>query len=84
MSYKIETHDYDVRLRNARKFITQGHRVRKPDGSVGGEGWGQRKREIMARVERVGGRGGGAERLKLWEKKRTEKWGKKGDRESGR
>ncbi|CAM9902282.1 unnamed protein product, partial [Hapterophycus canaliculatus] len=28
MSYKIETHDYDVRLRNARKFISQGHRVR--------------------------------------------------------
>lgn len=28
MSYKIETHDYGVRLRNARKFVTQGHRVR--------------------------------------------------------
>lgn len=28
MSYKIETHDYEVRLRNARKFVTQGHRVR--------------------------------------------------------
>eukprot|EP00904_Undaria_pinnatifida_P004305 jgi/Undpi1/13876/HiC_scaffold_9.g03527.m1 len=28
MSYKIETHDYEVRLRNARKFVTQGNRVR--------------------------------------------------------
>lgn len=28
MSYKIETHDYGVRLKNARKFVTQGHRVR--------------------------------------------------------
>ncbi|CAM9316575.1 unnamed protein product [Ectocarpus sp. 12 AP-2014] len=28
MSYKIETHDYMVRLRNAQKFVKQGHRVR--------------------------------------------------------
>ncbi|CAM9948337.1 unnamed protein product [Ascophyllum nodosum] len=28
MSYKIETHDYDVRLKNANKFIMQGNRVR--------------------------------------------------------
>lgn len=27
MSYKIETHDYDVRLKNAKKFVSQGHRV---------------------------------------------------------
>lgn len=29
MSYKIETHDYEVRLKNAKKFITQGNRVRE-------------------------------------------------------
>lgn len=29
MSYKIETHDYMVRLRNAQKFVKQGHRVRE-------------------------------------------------------
>lgn len=28
MSYKIETHDYEVRLRNAKKFLKQGNRVR--------------------------------------------------------
>eukprot|EP00752_Nemacystus_decipiens_P006913 g6207.t1 len=28
MSYKIETHDYGVRLKNAKKFVSQGHRVR--------------------------------------------------------
>ncbi|CAN0059087.1 unnamed protein product [Pylaiella littoralis] len=28
MSYKIETHDYEVRLRNAKKFLNQGNRVR--------------------------------------------------------
>lgn len=34
MSYKIETHDYGVRLRNARKFVTQGHRVSERAGWV--------------------------------------------------
>lgn len=29
MSYKIETHDYEVRLRNAKKFLKQGSRVRE-------------------------------------------------------
>eukprot|EP00612_Vaucheria_litorea_P002851 CAMPEP_0171460872 /NCGR_PEP_ID=MMETSP0945-20130129/5567_1 /TAXON_ID=109269 /ORGANISM="Vaucheria litorea, Strain CCMP2940" /LENGTH=167 /DNA_ID=CAMNT_0011987147 /DNA_START=206 /DNA_END=709 /DNA_ORIENTATION=- len=28
MSYKIEEHDYQVRLKNAQKFITQGNRVK--------------------------------------------------------
>ncbi|CAM9600106.1 unnamed protein product [Choristocarpus tenellus] len=28
MSYKIEQHDYSVRIKNAQKFISQGHRVR--------------------------------------------------------
>lgn len=28
MSYKIDVHDYDVRLKNAGKFITQGNRVK--------------------------------------------------------
>lgn len=29
MSYKIETHDYGVRLKNTKKFLTQGNRVRE-------------------------------------------------------
>lgn len=39
MSYKIETHDYEVRLRNAKKFLNQGNRVRGREGRErGGEG----------------------------------------------
>lgn len=60
MSYKIENHDYQVRLKNARKFVTQGNRVspsrreadrRRTAGREGmGEGesagdWGKCRRE---------------------------------------
>lgn len=48
MSYKIETHDYGVRIKNAKKFVTQGHRV-SGGGKEGRErksgGGGGEKRE---------------------------------------
>ena len=28
MRYKIDTHDYEVRLKSAKKFITQGNKVK--------------------------------------------------------
>lgn len=53
MSYKIETHDYDVRLRNAKKFISQGHRVRKLDGGAPRWGGGARRKHENREIQEV-------------------------------